>query len=889
MIRTLTAIAVLFVLFPHSVNGNVADFVVATTGDDSAPGSVAQPFATFGRAQDAVRDLRANGVKREIVVMVRGGTYRLSEPIVFTPEDSGHADGQTIYAAWPGEHPVFSGGAVLEGLTNRDGRWQATVGDRSMEQLYVNGTRATWARTPNELYRFASCRGPKPLAKRSFGCFKQDLEPLRGLSPEQLKRVVVTVYNSWEVSRHRIEAVDFETGLLTFTGPYFVDFFHFARPRYFFENLPKSLDVPGEWQADDSGCLSYAPCSGEEPKGAELVAPVLERLVEFRGTSGERVEHLVLRGLAFHHSAYRLPAEGMSSPQAACKIDGAIMLDHCENVLLESCEVAHTGNYAIWFRDGCQECQVQKCRMYDLGAGGVRLGICDLQQASDPVHATGHLTVDNCIIHDGGRIWQGAVGVLVTHSGDNRVTHNDIAGFRYTGVSVGWRWGYGEVPSQRNVISYNHIHHIGDILADMGGIYTLGEAPGTVLSHNVIHDLDGHGGSSMNGIYNDNSTSDMVMEKNLVYDVRDGGYKLGSGRANVVRNNIFVCGRQGHCYFCLYYPDRDKHVAVSVERNVFVGSPDPGAVGAYGGMFNGRDPGPFIRFQHNLYWAPRSDAIRLRGKTFTEWQQAGYDSDSVVADPMFFDPATHDYRLPAKSPLHEMGFEPFDPGQAGVYGDETWKELARASRFPPFRTVAPEPPPIELQDDFETTPIDEPPANAVAHSEGKGDRLVICDENAASGLHCVLFQDRQGLEHAFNPHLVYRPDHGRGRTSVRFALRLAPGAALCHEWRQYPGKPYYHTGPSFHIRDGQLTLGGKQRMTLPVGQWLRFEIGCTHGDGADGTWSLTVTLPGEAPRQFSNLAVGSPGPYNRLTWLGFISEADADVQFWLDDMEIANE
>ena len=252
----LALIATLFACPADRVHGATADFVVATAGDDSAPGSATRPFATLGKARAAVRGMRAGGVKRAIRVLVRGGTYRLSKPIAFTPEDSGHADGKTIYAAWPGEHPVFSGGVTLDGVTSRGGRWQAAVGDRHIEQLYVNGTRATWARAPNELYCFATGRGPKPLAKRAFYCFKQDLEPLRGLSPAQLKRVVVTVYNSWEVSRHHIEVVDFESGLLTFTGPYFVDFFHFGRPRYFFENIPQHLGRAGRV----AGSTTPVPC-----------------------------------------------------------------------------------------------------------------------------------------------------------------------------------------------------------------------------------------------------------------------------------------------------------------------------------------------------------------------------------------------------------------------------------------------------------------------------------------------------------------------------------------------------------------------------------------------------------------------------------------------------
>ncbi len=872
-----------------------ADFVVAPAGDDDADGSASAPFATLLRARDAVRELRRRRPGETITVLVRGGTYRLDEPITLTPEDSGSAGGKTIYAAWPGERPVFSGGRVLEGMTaGPDGVWRTTVGGFRFEQLYVDGRRAVRARTPNDGYFYARGRAPgasaartrvppEHVGRRAFRAYADDLAPLRGLSPEQLRQVTVKVYNSWDVSRHRIAAIDWDMGLLEMTGPYFVQFYHFARPKYVLIECPGALDEPGEWTLAPDGTLSYLPLPGESPDRTELIAPKLPHLLVFAGESAERrVEHVEVRGLRFHHSAYLLPDEGESSNQAAANIPAAVMLDYAANIVLADCQVAHTGNYGAWFRDGCRDCTVERCEFVDLGAGGVRIGVCELDRARDPAHATGGITVDNCIIHDGGHVWNCAVGVFVAHSGDNRITHNDIGGLQYTGISLGWRWGYGEVPSKRNLVENNRIHHLGDILSDMGGIYTLGEAPGTILRGNVIHDIDGSGLCHMRGIYNDNSTTDMLMENNLVYRVRDGGYTLGSGRDNVLRNNIFIGGRNGLCGFSLYYPDRDRHLAVTVERNIFYALPgdEPAE------WFRGRYPENFVRFERNVYFDPSGREIRLHDKTFDQWQAAGYDADSIVADPKFIAPERDDYRLADDSPAFELGFEPLDAGKAGVYGDPAWVARARQRRFPLLRTDAPAPPPLRLVDDFRNAAPETLLLDAIVHDEDWEEAFTLSDKAPASGDHCLQVRNRPGMKHSFNPHFYYRPDHETGRTRVSFDVRLGPGARIQHQWREYPGRPHFYTGPSLSIAENRLTAGNRTLLELPEGQWVRFEIEAGHGEQSRPTWRLTVTLPGEPPQTFDDLPIGSPDNYRRLTWLGFISAANADALFWIDNVRI---
>src|SRR5579863_6766978 len=88
-----------------------ADRYVATDGDDQAAGTKAAPFRTIAKAQAA---LRARPVKEQpISVWIRGGTYYLSGPLLFTPDDSGSAEAPVTYAAYPGERVTISGGVKL--------------------------------------------------------------------------------------------------------------------------------------------------------------------------------------------------------------------------------------------------------------------------------------------------------------------------------------------------------------------------------------------------------------------------------------------------------------------------------------------------------------------------------------------------------------------------------------------------------------------------------------------------------------------------------------------------------------------------------------------------------------------------------------------------------
>jgi hypothetical protein len=282
------------------------------------------------------------------------------------------------------------------------------------------------------------------------------------------------------------------------------------------------------------------------------------------------------------------------------------------------------------------------------------------------------ITVENCIIQSGGRMAPHAVAVWIGHSPDNAILHNDIADFFYTAVSVGWRWGYDTSPAKRNRIEFNHLHHLGyRILSDMGGVYTLGPSEGTRVCNNVIHDVYStrYGGW---GLYPDEGSTGILLENNLVYNVRDGCVHQHYGKENVFRNNILAFSEEGQVAVTRAEP----HLSFTFENNIVVW--DKGTLLGYGGWKGGAR----VDLRNNLYWRLGGQPFDFAGKSWEEWRAGGRDSGSIIADPLFVDAQGRNFALHPGSPASQIGFRPFDFTQAGVDGSEDWKQLAASIRFP---------------------------------------------------------------------------------------------------------------------------------------------------------------------------------------------------------------
>ncbi len=644
---------------------------VAADGDDHFSGTLKKadrgrtegPVASVPAALRAARAARRNMRGGEaITILLREGIYELAEPVTLGPEDSG-ADAKHPFtlAAYPGEHPVISGGSRISGWKRVEGKrdlWRAEVpavgrGDWYFQSLFINGRRATRARTPNE-GRYFHMQGARTQDNPvQFKFKKGDIRKEWAEDPD----VELVAFEKWTDFRQHLKAVDERAEMVTLSGS--------AAPhtrevgaQFFIENAADALDAPGEWHLNrKSGVVTYLARPGEDLSRVEVMAPRLENLMVLQGDFSRKkaVRHVVLRGLTFVYTDWKMTREGYTDRQAAVAVRGDLRADGATDCEVRDCAFTRLAGYAIDFGRGCQRNQIVGNDLYDLGAGGVRIGEPSVR--SDPFDQTGENVVSDNRIHHAGLVYPPAVGVFILQSGKNRVAHNDIHDLFYTGVSVGWTWGYRDSPCRENLIEFNHLHDLGhSLLSDMGAVYTLGPQPGTIIRNNLIHDVSSftYGGW---GLYTDEGSTGILMENNVVYRCKSANFHQHYGRENILRNNIFAFGSEHQ----LMRTREEEHPSFVFTNNiVYYNSGD---------LLGSNWKNDRFVMEGNLYYDSRPGGLarkpRFSGATFEQWQARGHDVRSIFADPLFVVAKKGDFRLQKKSPAFALGFQAIDLTSVG--------------------------------------------------------------------------------------------------------------------------------------------------------------------------------------------------------------------------------
>jgi hypothetical protein len=659
-------------------------FFVATNGNDSWSGKLAAPtrdssdgpFATASHALSAIREhRRALRGLTEATLYFRRGNHFLASPIVLKPEDS-----MLKLMAYPGERPVLSGGRAIHGWreTEVNGRklWVAEVpgvrdGAWFFRELWVNGERRTRARHPNSGYfKIKALPDKAPEWTKGHTRFEFSAGDLRAWT--SVTNAEVVAMTRWVESRLPVTAVDEAQHLVNFAKRSVFELQ--ADDLYYLEHTFEALDAPGEWYLDaTAGVLYYAPLPGEKLGKIEAIAPMLAQVLRIEGDpqANKTVWDIEFIGLAFAHAEWNLAKPGDTNApagwpartsevggfnQAAIGVPGAVWGEGVRHCIFTNCTFAHVGTYGLELARGCQNNRITRCEFTDLGAGGIKLGETTIRTTEN--EQTQGNEISDCRIQHGGKMFQSAIGVWIGQSPNNRIAHNDIHDFYYTGISIGWTWGYGPALASNNIVEFNHVHHIGvmsdgdgPVLSDMAGIYTLGMQPGTRILNNLWHDMAAtkYGGW---GIYFDEGSSGILAESNVVYRTTHGGFHQHYGETNIVRNNIFAFARDQQ----LQRSREEDHVSFSFSNNIVLF--DKGVL--LGSTWKNDK---FI-LDSNVYWdtrlAKNPDEMKFADATLEKWRSRGHDLHSVIADPLFVAPMKDDFRLKSGSPAFKLGFRPID-------------------------------------------------------------------------------------------------------------------------------------------------------------------------------------------------------------------------------------
>ncbi len=649
------------------------DIMVSPDGDDNNAGTESSPVKTFARAKELANEKDGESV----TVWFREGTYFV-EKTSFTSEDRENV----LYRSYPYEEVVFTGAKAISGWTETEINGvnafvtdvEINSEDDYFRSLFKDNRRLSRSQYPkNDVFKIADPATDEGIPSEwnveffnhglAFYAHKENV-----LDFANVKDVEVKVMHYWCDEHLPLHSVDTQTGRLEFTKPSAMTFR--VDDNFIFENVKEALTLPGEWYLDRTEeKLYYIPEEGDTVDNTVLYAGVTEKIlsfdnaknIAFQGISFENTDWNPVNGAFFNdvfdetHPLYENIELGGEHPQAAYEVPAAINVVSSEGINFTDCRFENISYTAIKFSKASENCNITSCMFNEIGGNAVFIDGDFVVPAT-----TKNINVKDCHIGFYGRLFNNAIGILLTHAIDCELSNNEIHDGWYTGISVGWNWGYADNPTNNIQVKDNLIYNIGNgWLSDMGGIYTLGIQPDTVLSGNIIYNVGcdegayGYGGW---GIYLDEGSSGITVENNLVYDCSSQTFHQHYGKDNVVRNNIFAFGGEGQ----FIITKNEEHNSLTLTNNILVGDNTV--------MYKNSVKKDWFTDNSNLYWDYTNGGNVYSGNstklterhTLVIMTARGYYNNAVFEDPLFRDAANRDFTLAENSPALKAGFVPFD-------------------------------------------------------------------------------------------------------------------------------------------------------------------------------------------------------------------------------------
>ncbi len=276
---------------------------------------------------------------------------------------------------------------------------------------------------------------------------------------------------------------------------------------------------------------------------AVVVAPAIETVVAINGTSTtNQAGYLWFQGITFAHSTYMRPSQmgfldgqagqfnlsaTTDNKQTVGRPAAGVSVTNANHVHFERNIFTQMGATALDFISGTHDDMVIGNVVTDIAGNGISIGkftASDTTEYHTPYNPTDTAeictndTIKDNYIHHVTTEFQGAVGIAGGYPRQVDIEHNEVAYTGYTGISVGYGWTATVNAMNNNKINNNEVHHVCQILADGGGIYTLSNQPSSQMQYNYLHDYTTTSWADYGdqGIYMDEQTAGYTVAHNAM-------------------------------------------------------------------------------------------------------------------------------------------------------------------------------------------------------------------------------------------------------------------------------------------------------------------------------------------------------------------------------------
>lgn len=590
------------------------EFYVYHFGNDNNRGTLESPFQSIEKARDEIRKINSS-MTGDIFVYLLGGTYQIKNTLHFNERDSGTNGYKVIYKSYQDQGAVVSGGVTITGWQKVAheriaGLWRAYVPDiENTREMYVNGRPASRARSKaKEFHSWKKLTDTDMEFHGQIETFKswvhgdlkvysgyktKNTDMLQWRNPQDIEFVFDVGWTHSICPVEKIERIP-EGVFIKMKMPCFRDCqikagVQIGTPSYI-ENAFELLAEPGDWYFDrKSHCVYYIPKADENLQDAEVIMPSVDVLLEIKGSIDNPVRNLIFEGISFCYTTWLKPSrDGIADTQAnLCKDPqednninsyflkppASIILDAAENIVIKRCVLDNIGSGGINIQNGAASNIIVGNIIRKICGSGIQVGGFNLKDAhpDDTREVVRNILISNNYITETGMSYFGGVAVLVGYAEGVVVSHNEICRTSYSGISLGWGWGFWDpTVSKNNRIEYNHIHHVMQALHDGAGVYILSSQPGSIIKGNHIHDNGFFEGTGFKdgflvlkgdeeernkylhvveakgfpgGIYLDEASSGFELEDNVVYNVIIPFFfhdiKEGSFEKNIIKQNYW--------------------------------------------------------------------------------------------------------------------------------------------------------------------------------------------------------------------------------------------------------------------------------------------------------------------------------------------------------------